>query len=44
MIEVINIALFVFLVVIAFAIARLRNLFVAVMLSGIIIHLVSLSY
>ena len=35
MIEVINIALFVFLVVIAFAIARLRNLFVAVMLSGI---------
>jgi len=35
MISLINICLFVFLVIIAITIARLRNLFVAVMLSGI---------
>ena len=35
MIEVIDIALFAFLVTVAFAIARLRNLFMVVMLSGI---------
>jgi multicomponent Na+:H+ antiporter subunit B len=35
MIELVNVSLFVFLVVIAVAIARMRNLFVAVMLSGI---------
>ena len=35
MIELVNVFLFIFLVIIALTIARLRNLFVAVMLSGI---------